>query len=91
MNKNQINVRLFNSDPKYKRKKEQYSIISLFLVAHPETIVSFGLLQRVHLRTLQLLSMGSRGNNNFEMKSYDYFHTNVSISLVSVSLNNTRL
>lgn len=27
MNKNQINVRLFNSDPKYKRKKEQYSNI----------------------------------------------------------------
>lgn len=27
MNKNQINVRLFNSDPKYQRKKEQYSNI----------------------------------------------------------------
>ena len=36
--------------------------------------------------------MDSRGNNkNFEMKSYDYFHTNFSISLVSLSLNNTRL
>ena len=58
----------------------------------PSQFLAFTESQVLYLRTLQLLSMGSRGNNkNFEMKSYDYFHTNFSISLVSLSLNNTRL